>query len=435
MFASGRRASTTKRNRSLLSTAGRAGPRRLLLLATAGVSMVGLGAVAMTRGIDAPALSADVRMRGIDPLPGGPISSPEQEAVAYSADTKTADAALRDGRSSTPPLAASLRLVDGRLPEPDIAPPRLAGPPPRPLANTAPPPPVYPRAVVIPAVARAVAPQATPQAPPKAQPVQYQPAQPVRNDGQQRAYDQQMKDLMDQWAARPPHTDVILPPPEGRADRSAAAPTPAQPAPPRSPDLPGIQPVFDRQDTGGQILVPAGRGIYAHPILKLSSDTGGPVVLQADSGLIAGDRMIGSFTQQGNRLVIKIENVIHRGEPISAIGFVVAPGTMEAGVASGVDQNFLTRFLLPAAAAFVQGLGSAIATTSNTAAVLSPLGGVTTSTNLNLNQQLGIAAGVAASNIGSSLNASAPRGPTVTLDAGVTVGVMFLSNVTTRAAR
>ena len=378
--------------------------------------------------------SADVRMRGIDPLPGGPISSPEQEAVAYHADTKTADAAMRDGRSSTPPLAASLRLVDGRLPEPDIAAPRQMGPPPRPLASTAPPPPVYPRPVVIPAVARVVEPQALPPAPPAPQPVQYQPAQPVRNDAQQRAYDQQMKDLLDQWTARPPHTDVILLPPEARGDGNAPASPPAQPATPRSPDLPGVQPVFDRQDAAGQILVPAGRGIYAHPILKLSSDTGGPVVLQADSGLIAGDRMIGNFAQQGNRLVIKIDNVIHRGEPISASGFVVAPGTMEAGVASDVDQNYVTRFVLPAAAAFVQGLGSAIATTSNTAAVLSPLGGVTTSTNLNLNQQLGIAAGVAASNIGSSLNASAPRGPTVTLDAGVTVGVMFLSNVTTRGA-
>lgn len=241
-----------------------------------------------------------------------------------------------------------------------------------------------------------------------------------------------MKDLLDQWTARPPHTDVILPPPDYRGDAEVGvAPTPAS----RATDLPGIQSIANRQDSGGQILVPAGRGIYAHPILKLSSDNGGPVVLQADSGLIAGDRLIGSFTQQGNRLVIRIENVIHHGEPISASGFVVSPDTKEAGVASDVDQNLLSRFILPAAAAFVQGLGSAIATTSNTAAVLSPLGGVTTSTNLNINQQLGIAAGVAASNVGSTLNAAAPRGPTVTLDAGVTVGVMFLSNVTTRGSR
>ena len=111
-------------------------------------------------------------------------------------------------------------------------------------------------------------------------------------------------------------------------------------------------------------------------------------------------------------------------------GVVVAPDTMEASVASNVDQHYLTRFLLPAAAAFVQGLGQAIATTSNTAAVLSPFGGATTTTHLNIDQQLGMAAGVAASQIGATLNQAAPKGPTVSLDANVAVGVMFLSNVT-----
>jgi intracellular multiplication protein IcmE len=103
---------------------------------------------------------------------------------------------------------------------------------------------------------------------------------------------------------------------------------------------------------------------------------------------------------------------------------------MEAGVASDVDQHYLARFILPAAAAFVQGLGQAIATTSNTAAVLSPFGGAAYTTHLNLNQQLGVAAGAAAGQIGAVLNQAAPKGPTVSLEANVSVGVMFLSNVT-----
>ena len=104
---------------------------------------------------------------------------------------------------------------------------------------------------------------------------------------------------------------------------------------------------------------------------------------------------------------------------------------MEAGVATGVDQHYLSRFILPAAAAFVQGLGSAIAS-SNSTAVIGALGGVTTTQHLNLNQELGVGAGVAASNIGSTLNAAAPKGPTITLDANVPVSVMFLTNVTSR---
>jgi intracellular multiplication protein IcmE len=179
----------------------------------------------------------------------------------------------------------------------------------------------------------------------------------------------------------------------------------------------------------GNILIPAGRGVYAHPILALSSDQSSPVVLQADSGPIAGDRIIGTFSKQTDRLVIRVSTIIHNGENIGADGVVVAPDTMEAAVASNVDQHYLSRFILPAAAAFVQGLGQALATTSNTTAILSPFGGATTSTNLNFHQQLGVAAGVAAAQIGSTLNQAAPKGPTISLDANVSVGVMFLSNV------
>ena len=55
-----------------------------------------------------------------------------------------------------------------------------------------------------------------------------------------------------------------------------------------------------------QMLVPGGRGVYAHTILAVSSDSGGPIVLQADSGPIAGDRMMGSFTREQERLVVTV---------------------------------------------------------------------------------------------------------------------------------
>ena len=139
--------------------------------------------------------------------------------------------------------------------------------------------------------------------------------------------------------------------------------------------------------------------------------------------------MIGSFERQNKRLVIHISSIVHQGKTIGCDGVVVAPDTMEAAVASGVDEHYLSRFILPAAAAFVQGLGQALATTSNTTAVLSPFGGATTSTNLNFHQQLGVAAGAAAGQIGTVLNQEAPKGPTISLDANVGVGVIFLADV------
>jgi intracellular multiplication protein IcmE len=142
--------------------------------------------------------------------------------------------------------------------------------------------------------------------------------------------------------------------------------------------------------------------------------------------------MIGGFSRERNRLAIRVQKVIHHGEELGVDGVVVAPATMEVGVASHVDQNYLERFALPAAAAFVQGLGQAIAQ-SNATSVLGPLGSVTTQNRLNFNQQIGIGAGVAAAQIGSELQQSTPHGPTVILDVGSSVGVLFLTDVGARS--
>jgi intracellular multiplication protein IcmE len=250
-------------------------------------------------------------------------------------------------------------------------------------------------------------------------------------DPQQTSYTAAINGLFSQWNGRPPTTEMVLPPAPRQSDASPAGQasnagltgqtgTSASPSVAANPD-----PVAS--DT--HVIIPAGRGIFAHPILALSSDETGPVVLQADSGPIAGDRMIGNFSRENDRLIINVYQIIHNGQPIACSGVVIAPDTMQAAVASGVDQHYIARFLLPAAAAFVEGLGNAIATTSNTTQVLSPLGGATSTTNLNFHQQLGVATGVAAAQIGSTLAQDAPKGPTITLDANVAVGVMFISDV------
>ena len=64
-------------------------------------------------------------------------------------------------------------------------------------------------------------------------------------------------------------------------------------------------------------------------------------MLQADTGPIAGDRMTGTFARQNDRLVIHVNAVVHDGQSISVDGLVIAPDTMEASVASGVDEHYV----------------------------------------------------------------------------------------------
>jgi intracellular multiplication protein IcmE len=411
-------------NRGFLTSAGQAGTRRLLLIGVSGLALVALVVIVVTSGHHVQPLSQDTRMKPIDALPGGLHSTPEQDQLALQADTAHAQTALTNGSSYTPPLAPSATVVS-QNPIQSPTPPPSAQPLPTPLFTPPPPAPVVKLdEPVFPPQTIAV-PQSAPQ-PATVTPVATNPQQVTM-------YSQQINDLFSQWGGRAPETDVVMPP--GTAAPSATTQNTSFPSGAGSAgsgeaaDPPVNSASSEDPASKATVLVPAGRGIYAHPVLALNSDENSPVVMQADSGPIAGDRMIGTFERQNDRLVINISSIVHEGQTIPCDGLVIAPDTMEAAVATGVDEHYLSRVILPAAAAFVQGLGQAIATTSNSASVLSPLGGATTATNLNLRQQLGVGAGVAGAQVGSFLNQAAPKSPTVTLDANVGVGVMFLTDV------
>ena len=234
----------------------------------------------------------------------------------------------------------------------------------------------------------------------------------------QGAHQQRQKaigDMLNAWNSRPPQTTVVL---EPAVLKEGAG------------DPPALGKGVGSGTLAEKVLIPAGRGVYAHTILAVDSDTNGPIVLEADTGPIAGDRMIGTFSKSGtDRLIVRVETVEHRGKALEANGIVVAPDSMEEAVATSVDQHYLERFVLPAAAAFVQGLGTAVAMGNSTTTV-SPFGGTTqTFGPLSVKQEALVAGGAAAQAVGNAMTASIPKGPTVHLAANVSVGVMFLSNV------
>jgi intracellular multiplication protein IcmE len=227
-------------------------------------------------------------------------------------------------------------------------------------------------------------------------------------------------DLVNSWTSRPPQTTVVIEPTslkQGADD------------PPAKVGAKGA----DSGVTSGRVLVPAGRGIYAHTVVAVDSDTNGPIVLEADTGPISGDRMIGTFSKSGiDRLIVKVETVEHRGAPLEANGVVIAPDSMETAVASSIDEHYVERFVLPAASAFMSGLGQAVALGNSTSTV-SPFGGTTqTFGPLTFKQEALVAGGAAATAVSTALNAETPKGPTVHLAANVSVGVMFLSNLSVK---
>jgi intracellular multiplication protein IcmE len=406
--------------------AGRGGPGRLVAIVGVLALMAGGVFLLSVRHGSGPPISQVAKMKPGNLLPGGLQGTPAQDALQKEDSQEKAKAAEAAHKSYTPPIPSSTAL-NGPLPS-EVG----MGAPVAPDVPAATPMPPAP-AIVTPAAPRFTPPErpvfdrATVDDGTGGARVTKIAAGDVEGDGAQEegknAREQRQRaigDLVNSWSVRPPQTTVVIQP---------AALKQGADDPPAKVGAKGT----DSSVTGGKVLVLAGRGIYAHTVVAVDSDTNGPIVLEADTGPISGDRMIGTFSKSGiDRLIVKVETVEHRGASLEANGLVIAPDSMETAVASSIDEHYVERFLLPAASAFMSGLGQAVALGNSTNTV-SPFGGTTSTIGpLTFKQEALVAAGASATAVSSALSAETPKGPTVHLAANVSVGVMFLSNLTAK---
>ena len=410
----------------LFSGAGRGGPVRLVAIGGVLACMAGGAFLLSVRHGNGPPVSQVTKMKPGNLLPGGLQGTPAQDALQKEDSQEKAKAAEAAHKSYTPPIPSSTAFngpppaeVGMGAPVASDVPVAKPMPPPPAIVTPAPPPYTLPE--------RAVFDRPAGEDEISGARVTKVAAGDVEDDENpeeaKSAHEQRQKaigDLVNSWSSRPPQTTVVIEPTslkQGADD------------PPAKVGAKGA----DSGVTSGRVLVPAGRGIYAHTVVAVDSDTNGPIVLEADTGPISGDRMIGTFSKSGlDRLIVKVETVEHRGKQLEANGVVIAPDSMETAVASSIDQHYVERFVLPAAAAFMSGLGQAVALGNSTSTV-SPFGGTTqTFGPLSFKQEAMVAGGAAATAVSNAMTSSVPKGPTVHLAANVSVGVMFLSNLSVK---
>lgn len=186
----------------------------------------------------------------------------------------------------------------------------------------------------------------------------------------------------------------------------------------------GASDMSTTKDKRGTLLLAAGRGVYGHSVLTSNSDLGKEVLVEIDTGPFRKARISGTFSMQSDRLIIKFNKLmIGNNDPLTVSAYAVSPETAETGVASEVKEHLATRIILPAAAAFVQGLGNAMMS-ANTSSYTGGYG-MTSFTHLNIAQQMGAAAGTMGQVVGQLLQKQTPQQATVKLNKGDTVGVLF----------
>ena len=398
-----------------------AGPRRLAILGSTAILLLGGVGFMMIRGHQVPLQSTVSKTPDVNPLPGGMHSTDYYAHLATKNAQDQAQNAAAHGQSSVAPMPAGV---------PATPPPVMAQPETPPVTHS-----------VVRAVPQAgPTPPVAPYRPPVAQRAAQQQA-PKSDDKQSQLYAGAISALLSDWSgSKPPATEVILKPGDGQPPGQGGAvavngsgPAPATQATAQAGAAANAGTAA--KPLPAAVIIPAGKGVYGRTKLAASSDQGGPVVVTAESGPIAGDDMTGTFERRGDRLVVTLNSItLQNGAQQTIDALVIAPDSMETAVASSVDQHYVARFVLPVAAAFVAGLGQAIQQ-SNAVVAVSPLGGYTAQNHLNFNQQLGVAAGAAGSQLQNLFLENAPKGPTVKLDAGVNVGVIFLKPLTAEAAQ
>lgn len=183
-----------------------------------------------------------------------------------------------------------------------------------------------------------------------------------------------------------------------------------------------------------KIIVPAGTIEYAQLLIEADSDIPGPIMARIASGPLAGSRILGAFTvADGEYLVLNFDTVVIDGISHGIDAVAVNPDTTKIGMVTDVDHKYWERIILPAAAKFIEGFGSAVAQTDSTSVSVSGGTGTVTQETQDLNARQELFKGVeeASKEISDIISEEGKNAKVrIVVKAGTPMGVLFLKPVT-----
>jgi intracellular multiplication protein IcmE len=235
------------------------------------------------------------------------------------------------------------------------------------------------------------------------------------------AMSQQMGSLVSARAPASPHQMEITPPEFlDKLEAEAAASSGSAAASGNS----------DTTETKLNVIIPAGTVEYAQLLIEANSDVPGPIMAQLASGPLAGAKILGSFGNSDRYLTLNFDTVVVDGISYSISAIALNPDTANIGMLTDINHRYLQRIILPAAAAFIEGFGSAVAQTDSTTVDTGSGTTVSQESDLNTHQELlkGVAEG--AGKLSEILDDQADVDPQLRVRAGTPMGILFLQPVT-----
>jgi intracellular multiplication protein IcmE len=183
-----------------------------------------------------------------------------------------------------------------------------------------------------------------------------------------------------------------------------------------------------------KLIVAAGTIAYAQLLNELNSDIKGPVLAQILSGPFEGGRAIGTFDTRDEYLVLSFKRIVKQGVSYGIDGIALNEETTLAAHQTDVDHHYFTRVILPAAAKFIEGYGSAVAETGTSTTTTAGGGVVEEEPEPDTREELFKGVEEASSKLSEIVDEGAERPITVKVSRGTTMGILFMQQVTTENA-
>lgn len=184
-----------------------------------------------------------------------------------------------------------------------------------------------------------------------------------------------------------------------------------------------------------KILIPAAKIEYGQLIIEANSDAPGPVLAMIGSGKLSGSRLLGSFQKTDRYLTLNFTQLVtKKGESIPVQAIAIDPGSTLPGVVTEIDHRYFERYIIPAAAKFISGVGSALAETQ-TATTQSDSSTTTSSNDPDFSEA--IAEGISESfdGVADALDDQASKVQVmIRVAAGTPIGILFTQAVTDQSA-
>jgi type IV secretory pathway VirB10-like protein len=186
-------------------------------------------------------------------------------------------------------------------------------------------------------------------------------------------------------------------------------------------------------------IIKAGTILFAVLETSVNSDEPGPILARIVQPPLKNTKLIGTVQASTNKhsetltLNFSTANIPERIKTYGISAVAIDPNTARTALASNVDHHYLLRWGTIFAATFLQGYSRAVAQSGTT--VQSSNNGaqtntVTTQAPLNPKQQTFQGLGDMASSWGQGVSQFSNRPITITINAGISVGILFTSDFT-----